>query len=114
MSSNLSWGYCNTFENSSLLSLSILAPLTALLPPSVAAEKAWIARQHVLSQGQHPKAVLPWVWKWMTEASAAFQILKQKVAAISALRPLDYAAALSGKAPIYLFTDASNMVPVLG
>lgn len=52
--------------------------------------------------------MLPWVWKWTTEASAAFQILKQKVAAISGLRPLDYAAALSGKAPIYLFTDTSK------
>lgn len=83
-------------------------PLTALLPPNVAAEKAWIACQCVLSQGQHPKTVLLWVWRWTTEASAAFQILKQEVMDISGLRPLDHAAALSGKALIYLFTGPAQ------
>ncbi|KAE8538269.1 hypothetical protein D1P53_005610 [Cryptococcus gattii VGV] len=60
-------------------------PLTALLPPCVATEKAWIAHQCVLSQGQHPKAALPWVWRWMTEASASFETLKQKVTEIGRL-----------------------------
>lgn len=41
--------------------------------------------------------------------TAVFEILKTKVAEISGLRPLDYAAALSGECPIYLFTDASNL-----
>lgn len=50
----------------------------------------------------------------MIEASAAFQILKQKVTDISGLQPLDYAAALSGKALIYLLLMPANMVPALG
>lgn len=59
-------------------------------------------------EGPVPKDVLSWVWAWSSEATAAFEILKAKVAEISGLRPLDYAAALSGECPIYLFTDASN------
>lgn len=82
--------------------------LTALLPPTPAAEKAWEKQQRALRKGQSPKDVLSWVWAWSSEATAAFEILKAKVAEISGLRPLDYAAALSGECPIYLFTDASN------
>ncbi|KAE8538592.1 hypothetical protein D1P53_004954 [Cryptococcus gattii VGV] len=83
--------------------------LTAILPLTPAAKKAWEKQQRALQKGQSPKEVLSWVWAWSCEVTTTFEILKMKVVEISGLGPLDYAAVLSGKCPIYLFTNASNL-----
>ncbi|TYJ51194.1 hypothetical protein B9479_008249 [Cryptococcus floricola] len=84
--------------------------LSGLLPPNKTAEKAYEARKRLLARGNPPCSlpVLPWIWDWTPQAHHAFVTLKNLVANITSLNPLDFKAIAAGKTNLYLHTDTSN------